>query len=709
MHATNNVGPNTLTPLILVWFFNFTGLSRATTDRPNVSSQARSIPRKQPGLLREACCGAVSQAMLGHAAIHASKRDPVPRQNAPMRRGLATVRVMFGLIVWCGGTAAGLSAAPVPPAAEDEQPSRAAEASVPQWSPHRRRPNGRDAPRTAQTTPWRPIGQNRGTFSDGDAGGGDRQDIRPLEPEPEPEPGQDGRIVPIPRDAVGRDTQNGSMLPECCPDDLPPCPDSLICPPDVVCPSAPSVAPSIVCPPPPIIYSPPVAAPSTVPAYPTAPAAPVVAPPAYTAPATPVAPPPAPPLLNAPPTNYVTPPPPSLPPPQPATTLPSGHFGLGLCGWLRNHPWLNLGSPPPYAPAGTLDRNRAWLRGEYLLWWTDGNRVPALVTTSTAAVDAGVLGEDTTSVLFGDTDLFTDVRSGGRISGGIWLPRAPDWGIEGSYLVLEKLVDRFAASSAGDPILARPFVNIVTGAEDARPIALSGVAEGDVTVAASSTLQSAEGLIRRVVFERRDAVVPGSVPRTLRVDVVGGYRFARLDEDLLIDDSFEVAGPTMIESFDRFDTQSTFHGGEVGVIGASRRNRWTLEVLLKLAIGNTRAEATLEGLTTTSPGGASPTDPGGLLVLTTNDGSSTRDDLAIIPELGVTLGYDICSGLRATVGYTFLYWSQVARPGEQIDRNVNPTFIPDNGPPAGAPQPEFPFITTDFWAQGLNFGLDYRF
>jgi len=27
----------------------------------------------------------------------------------------------------------------------------------------------------------------------------------------------------------------------------------------------------------------------------------------------------------------------------------------------------------------------------------------------------------------------------------------------------------------------------------------------------------------------------------------------------------------------------------------------------------------------------------------------------------------------------------------------------------GLPRPEFSWVTTDFWAQGLNFGLDYRF
>jgi hypothetical protein len=60
------------------------------------------------------------------------------------------------------------------------------------------------------------------------------------------------------------------------------------------------------------------------------------------------------------------------------------------------------------------------------------------------------------------------------------------------------------------------------------------------------------------------------------------------------------------------------------------------------------------------------------------------------------------------VGYSLVYWSKVIRAGEQIDLNVNPSQFPP-GDLVGAPQPQFRAVTTDFWAQGLNFGLDFRF
>jgi hypothetical protein len=53
-----------------------------------------------------------------------------------------------------------------------------------------------------------------------------------------------------------------------------------------------------------------------------------------------------------------------------------------------------------------------------------------------------------------------------------------------------------------------------------------------------------------------------------------------------------------------------------------------------------------------------------------------------------------------------LYWSNVARPAEQVDLGVS-QFPPE--PPAGAHRPQFLFSASDFWAQGLSLGLDYRF
>ena len=101
---------------------------------------------------------------------------------------------------------------------------------------------------------------------------------------------------------------------------------------------------------------------------------------------------------------------------------------------------------------------------------------------------------------------------------------------------------------------------------------------------------------------------------------------------------------------------------------------------------------------------------GGLLAQPTNSGQHAQDSFAVVPELDLNLGFQFTTHTRLVVGYSGLYWSKVARAGEQIDRSVDPTYLPGNNggtPPAGT-HPQFTFQETGFWAQGINVGVDCR-
>ena len=98
----------------------------------------------------------------------------------------------------------------------------------------------------------------------------------------------------------------------------------------------------------------------------------------------------------------------------------------------------------------------------------------------------------------------------------------------------------------------------------------------------------------------------------------------------------------------------------------------------------------------------------GMLVLATNRGETADSGFAAIPELGVNIGYMLTPRLKATVGYSFLYWSRVLRPADRIDMHLNPSLF-QGGALDGYPAPEGKFVAADYWAQGLNFGLDYRY
>lgn len=359
---------------------------------------------------------------------------------------------------------------------------------------------------------------------------------------------------------------------------------------------------------------------------------------------------------------------------------------------------------------------RVWGRAEYLLWWTDEMQVPPLVTTSTdgtAQDEAGVLGQSGTSTLFGGSGLISSTRSGGRFTLGLWLDPCRRSAVQASYLMLGDKTETFSTSEADFAILARPFFNVsgdpaaLPAHQDALLIAFEDFVEGSIAVSAKAGFQEAEVLFRHEVFQGCDS----------HLDFLMGYQFARLDDELRIDqstvslDEEETIVPlgTTIELFDLFDTSNEFHGAELGVVFRERVCRWSLDLLMKLGLGSTHSRATIDGSTvTTVPDEDPATTAGGLLALPSNIGIHERDDFAMIPELGVTLGYDVTCNLRATLGYNFIYWSKVARAGDQIDLDVNPTQF-GGGTLTGEPRPEFSWVTTDFWAQGLKFGLDYRY
>jgi hypothetical protein len=108
------------------------------------------------------------------------------------------------------------------------------------------------------------------------------------------------------------------------------------------------------------------------------------------------------------------------------------------------------------------------------------------------------------------------------------------------------------------------------------------------------------------------------------------------------------------------------------------------------------------------PGMGTPTAfNGGLLTqANTNIGHFARDRFSVLPEAGVNVGYQFTERLRGFVGYDFMYLSRVARPGDQITP-INSSQIPPNPPGPGPVRVNIK--DSDFWAQGVNFGLEFRY
>jgi hypothetical protein len=174
------------------------------------------------------------------------------------------------------------------------------------------------------------------------------------------------------------------------------------------------------------------------------------------------------------------------------------------------------------------------------------------------------------------------------------------------------------------------------------------------------------------------------------------------------------AGRAGVVGIDSFRTHNDFYGGQLGVKGEWEMGRAFVNVAGKVALGDSHEQVNVVGLSTvTPPGGPTRVAAGGLLALPTNIGTVRRDAFAVVPEGAINVGYRITDHVRAFVGYTFLYYSDVARPGDQIPTSLNGTQVPTNsqtlGRLIGAPIPQPSLRSSDFWAQGLNFGVEFRF
>lgn len=402
--------------------------------------------------------------------------------------------------------------------------------------------------------------------------------------------------------------------------------------------------------------------------------------------------------------------------------LETGGSIAGDCGAYAGGPAcgpIGCSAPacPTMSPCG-ID-GYTWIRADYLFWWTKGVELPPLVTTGVnqTASQAGVLAQPGTTVLLGNQSVINDQRNGGRFKAGYWRDQGRMVGIEGEYLFLSNEDFGFTQTSPGTPILARPFTNALTGAQDSELVAFPGIVAGTVSSAVESTLNSAGARFRfnacchNASCGGCSQCLPCLVPSTFRFDWLAGYRFMKLDEDLFVHEQLQSTRSGVQTNFDLrddFDVQNTFHGGDLGMLIELSRGPWLMELIGKAALGNTNQQVRIAGSTTTTSAGIPVTEPGGLLALSSNIGEYENDEFSVIPEFAATVGYQLTCHLRLTFGYTFIHWNNVVRVGDQIDTTVNPNLLPTPVANPGVQRPAFAFRDTDFWAQGMNFGVDYR-
>jgi hypothetical protein len=342
---------------------------------------------------------------------------------------------------------------------------------------------------------------------------------------------------------------------------------------------------------------------------------------------------------------------------------------------------------------------------EFLLWWFKNGRVPPLATV-------GGTGSPTspgTRVLVDNLDFADDVRQGGRFGLGYNFAAIPGIGLDASYFFLSARQTDANFSSAGNPVLAQPFVDAASGKPDANVVAFPGVATGTVSVGARTGLSGAE------VNFKNDLLCFD----TPHLRALAGLRFLRLDDQVIAGEQFQVAsdvpgfGGNKVRLQDEFRTVDSFYGGQLGLETDARLGRLTIDLRGKLAVGQMQQAAQVNGVTNVlKPDGSTTIFPTGLYAVQSNSGDQLRERLALIPEVDLAVGWQLTPHWKLYAGYSFLWASTVARAGDQIDPVVNVTQVRVKTPPGplvGPARPALSFDGTDFWAQGLSFGLELKY
>ena len=334
--------------------------------------------------------------------------------------------------------------------------------------------------------------------------------------------------------------------------------------------------------------------------------------------------------------------------------------------------------------------------------------MPPLVTTSSAGtpqVDAAVIGLPNTSLLFGNDQVGREARIGGRLNVGLWLD--PNWNTGLGYRATSVSGDQttYDVVTDGSLIVGRPFYNVQNNARDALLIGFPGESSGDLHVRAANSFQMHDLFGR---FRISDDDVN-------RVDFIAGYEYARIGDELSITDSRTFLNPfnprvgVRLDGVDQFRVTNKFDGATLGLMGDIVRGRAKFSWLGKMGYGNMNEVVKISGSTVPSSGGTVGVPSiGGLYTQASNIGTYVENRRVFVPEFNFNLHLQMTQRLDFSIGYTFLYFSNVALAGDQVDRRVNQSQ--QLGGLVGQP---FPIHTsnhsTDFWLQGLNLGLNGSF
>ena len=326
-----------------------------------------------------------------------------------------------------------------------------------------------------------------------------------------------------------------------------------------------------------------------------------------------------------------------------------------------------------------------------MLMWRKGDRLPPLVTTGPAvdADTAGELGQPGTEILFGEERTLNELRAGGRFTLGAWLDNRECQALVGRYWFAGRESTHYQTDFNETPVIARPFLSVTpsSSTEDTLLIAFPALREnGRISVSGTSDVFGADISVHQFLYGKYGATV----------DLVYGYQYMRLDEDLSISSTLtnlDTGGVApvgaIIDVNDSFNAISEFHGAQIGFASRYRERCWSFNSLIKFGFGSLNRIAKRRGTTTaTTIAGDTTVTNEGLLVNSNNSGKYSDRTFGWIPELDLSIGYRITPKLDATFGYNLVAMTDAVRVSGTIDPDlaVNTT---SNSPLAPSPDMRF--------------------
>jgi hypothetical protein len=368
--------------------------------------------------------------------------------------------------------------------------------------------------------------------------------------------------------------------------------------------------------------------------------------------------------------------PPDGPPPAPAAP-PRGPVGE------YDHRLFYLPEQAPERPPVSTacgPEGRFWIAPALELGWTKTARLPAILRSGSATGPA----------IFGGDALDSPFRAGFGLTGGFWFDPDRTRGLDASYYFLSEAGDETVIFSNGGPL-------ILTTAAGGFPLADPAAGRaGSLEAGLSTRFSSADVNCRHNLL-----CTPAA-----RLDALAGYRYLHAADDLMIFGKRIGPGGEIVRFWDRARSANDFHGGQIGLAGEVRLDRWFVGAIGKVAFGKTFTDTDLEGKFRVN----GTVIPSGFF--SRPDVAGERDDshYAVVPAVGVKVGRAIGDHARAFVGYNFLYLSRAVRGPDAID--PAPTLLaidPLNTTSLRARPNQRDAATSDIWAQSMSFGVEWRY